>query len=425
MKTAVRRAFPAALLVALVACSSTPTATIQLDLGGETGVFTRDPVPTTITVDLVDSAGGRTNLFSGAVADGITLADVDQSSEGYLDVAAADATGAVRVRGRSLPVTFGAIADATFDVFVQRTSELARMPNLADAREAALTTVVTGRYVLVAGGTADTTLYDVLNWGPLTTPPNLPRVPKTLAVSGPQVLVVDDTGASSYDLSASTSTDVTVPQGGALSEIVGGATVYANAGTAYVIGGTRPTGDPTSRVLKVGTDGTLSFVSLSAARLGAAAVWVEGRGVVVVGGSATAPGIEVLGGGGTTAAALAYDPIKDPVLSVAALDGGHVIAGAAPALYDLSCVAACKPLAWSKLPTALVHADYFPLPSLTTDILTVGWDAAGDTHVTRVTAKTAVDVPLKVARKRARGVALPNGAIGVFGGALQAESFFP
>ncbi len=414
------------VLVGLAAgCSTTPTGTIQLDLGGETGVFTRDPAPTTLTIDLVDSSGGRKGLFTGGIADSIKLADVDQSAEGYVDLSAADAAGVVRVRGRSLPFTFGAIADATFDLFVQRTGELARIPGDVDAREAPLTTVVTGRYVMIAGGTADTTLYDVLVWGALGTPPNLPRVPKTLAVSGTRALVVDDAGATSYDLSGSTSTIVTPPTGGALSEILGGDTVYANDGTAYVIGATRPTGDSTSRVLKVATDGTLSFVSLSAPRVGAAAVWVEGRGVVVIGGSSTAPGVEILGAGGTSAAALAYGPIKDPVLSAAAIDGGHVIAGAAPALYDLTCVSACKAVPWTEPSVMFVHADYFPLPGLTTDILTVGWDAQGDTHVFRVTEKTATDVPLKVARKRARGVAMPNGAIGVFGGALQAESYLP
>jgi hypothetical protein len=425
MKTAVSRLPFVALLGLSAACSSTPTGTIQLDLGGETGVFARDPAPTTLTIDLVDSSGGRKNLFTGGVADSLSLSDVDQSAEGYLDLSAADAAGTVRVRGRSLPFTFGAIADATFDMFVQRTGELARMPGNVDAREAPLTTVVTGRYVMLAGGTADTTFYDVLVWGALGTPPNLPRVPKALAVSGTRALVVDDNGATSYDLSSSASTDVTVPQGGALSEIMGGATVYANDGTAYVVGATRPTGDATARVLKVSTDGTLSFVSLSAPRVGAAALWVEGRGVVVIGGSSTAPGIEILGGGGTSAAALAYGPIKAPVLSAAALDGGHVVAGAAPVLYDLTCVSMCKPLPWAEPSVMFVHADYFPLPGLTTDILTVGWDAQGDTHVFRVTEKTATDVPLKVARKRARGVAMPNGAIGVFGGALQAESFVP
>ncbi len=414
-----------ALLGLAAACSNTPTGTIQLDLGGEIGVFTRDPAPTTLTIDLVDASGGRKKLFTGGVADSIKLADVDQSAEGYVDLSAADAAGVVRVRGRSLPFTFGAIADATFDLFVQHVGELARLPGDVDAREAPLTAVVTGRYVMVAGGTSATTLYDVLVWGALGTPPNLPRVPRSLAVSGTRALVVDDNGATSYDLSASTSTDVTAPTGGALSEILGADTVYANDGTAYIVGATRPSGDPTSRVLKVSTDGTLSFVSLSAPRSGAAAVWVEGRGVVVIGGSATAPGVEVLGAGGTSAAALAYGPIKEPVLSVAAIDGGHVVAGAAPALYDLTCVSACKPAPWTEPAVMLVHADYFPLPGLTTDILAVGWDAQGDTHVFRVTEKTATDVPLKVARKRARGVAMPNGAVGIFGGALQAESFIP
>jgi hypothetical protein len=410
----------------LVACDTTPSGTLQLDLGGETGVFTQDPAPTTIQVDAVDSTGARKTLFSGAVSDTITLSDEDQNAEAYIDLTASDATGVVRVRGRSLPVTFGALDDTTLDLFVQRTSELARMPGDVDQRQAPLVDIVGGQYILVAGGgSASTTLYDLYGWSPLSTPPTLPTTPKSVAVSGASLLLVDDMGGTSYDLTDSSSTAVTPPQGGTFAEVVGGQTVYADDGTAYLIGATRASGDPTARVLKIATDGTLSYVDLSSPRVGAAALWIEGRGVVVIGGSATAPGIEVLGGGGTTAAALAYAPITTPVLSAAAIDGSHVVAGAAPALYDLSCVSACKPSAWAKPAVALVHADYFPLPALTTDFLAVGWDMPGDTHVFRITATTATEVPLKVARKQARGIALPNGAVAVVGGAPQAESYFP
>jgi hypothetical protein len=408
------------------ACSNAPTGTLQLDLGGETGVFTQDPAPTTIEVDAVDSSGAKTKLFAGAIGDSITLADQDQSAQGYVDLFASDANGVVRVRGRSLPISFGALADTTLDLFVQRTGELARMPGNVDARQAPLVDTVGGQYVLVAGGgRAATTLYDLLSWGPLSTPPTLPTTPKSMAVSGASLLLVDDTGGTSYDLTSSSATAITTPQGGTFAEVVGGATVYGSDGTAYVVGGTRTTSDPTARVLKVATDGTLSFVNLSAPRLGAAAVWVEGRGVVVVGGSASAPGVEVLGGGGTSAAALAYPPISSAMLSAAAIDSSHVVAGQAPAVLDLSCAASCTPAPWAKPATVLVHADYFPLPGLTTDVLAIGWEANGDTHVFRITQMTATEIALKVARKQARGLALPNGAIAVIGGASQAESFEP
>jgi hypothetical protein len=422
----VRALFIATAMLASSACDSTPTATLQLDLGGETGVFTQDPAPTTIAVNVVDSTGAKKSLFSGAINDTITLADVDQNDEGYIDLQATDANGVVRVRGRSLPVTFGSLADSSLDLFVQRTGELARMPGNVDARQAPIVDLVGGQYVLVAGGgSASSALYDLLNWAPLSTPPTLPTTAKSLAVSGASLLLIDDMGGTSFDLTDSTSTAITMPQGGTFAEVIGGATVYGSDGTAYIIGGTRTTGDPTARVLKVATDGTLSFVNLSASRLGAAAVWVEGRGVVVVGGSATAPGVEVLGGGGTSAAALAYAPISASMLSAAAIDATHVVAGQAPIVIDLSCAAACMAASWAKPATTFVHADYFPLPGLTTDILATGWDGNNDTHVFRITQMSATEIALKVARKQARGIALPNGAIAVVGGAPQAESFFP
>jgi hypothetical protein len=424
--TPARAIFVMTVMLCASACDSTPSATLQLDLGGETGVFTQDPAPTTIEVDVVDSTGAKKTLYSGPINDTITLADEDQNAEGYIDLFASDAAGNVQVRGRSVPITFDSISDSTLDLFVQRTGQLARMPGNVDLRQAPLVDTVGGQYILVAGGgSASTTLYDLLNWAPLSAPPTLPTTPKSLAVSGASLLLIDDTGGTSYDLTDSTSTAITQPQGGMFAEVIGGSTVYGSDGTAYVVGGTRTTGDPTARVLKVATDGTLSFVNLSAARLGAAAVWVEGRGVVVVGGSASAPGVEILGGGGTSAAALAYAPISSATLSAASIDATHVVAGLAPVVIDLSCAASCAPAAWAKPAVAFTHADYFPLPALTTDVLAVGWDANGDTHVFRITQMTATEIALKVPRKQARGVALPNGAIAVVGGAAQGESFFP
>ena len=424
VKRALLGLFSAGLACVGLGCDSTPTATLQLDLGGETDVFTRDPVPTTIVINAIDTSGNSKNLFTGPVTDSISLPDQDQNDEDYIDITASDATGKTQVHGRTLPFTFGALDDTSLDVFVQRTGELARMPGDVDAREAPLVDVVTGRYVLVAGGTTNATLYDVLSWGALGAPPTFERIPESVVITGTVILLVDDAGASTIDLSDSSTTELTAPTGATFANVVGGSPVYADDGTAYLIGATRTTGAPTATVLKVATDGTLSFASLANPRLGAAAVWIEGRGVIVVGGSATAPAIEILSADGTSAAALSYPPVTDATLSVAAIDATHVIAGATPALYDLSCGSMCNAAPWKAPAVTLVHADYFPLPGLTTDFLAVGWENSGASHVFRITAQAATEVPLKVPRQHARGVALPNGAVAVVGGAAQGESYF-
>src|SRR5262249_17997877 len=137
-------------------------------------------------------------------ADAVSLPDVQQTDEDVVRVTGKGSDGAVLLRGQSLPFTFGALAGQTLDVFVQRTGEFARMPGDFDDREAPLVALADGRFVLSAGGSSSTAwIYDLLAVAPLASPQVLPRVPKSIATMGTTLLLIDDQGATAFDLSSS------------------------------------------------------------------------------------------------------------------------------------------------------------------------------------------------------------------------------
>ena len=428
------------LFVAFLACSSKPEGSIELLVGGETDAMTRAPAPVSLLVESVASDGTATQLTRvGLPATTIDLGDQSQDTVAQLRVTAFDADGTARVRGTSVAVQLGGLAGTTLELFVQRAGELARLPSpLADARPQPLLAAVSGRYFFVAGGSdaslaLATQLYDLATYTPMASPPKLPRAPKSMALFGTVALLVDETGATWFSLADSTTADAGVPTGGSFAEIAGGASVVADDGSVYIVGGTRPTGDPTPRVLRLDTAGTISFVSLTTARLGATATWVVGRGLVVAGGSATGAGVEILGATATSATALSFPPDPTTGAGAAALDGAHVVfaggvdpmkADAKLRVVDLGCASMCTAAPWtSSLPALLVRAQAFALGD--GGALVVGDDAMGVTHAARVSPTRADDVPFKAARSGARAVLLPTGAIAVVGGAQVVETFVP
>lgn len=142
-------------------------------------------------------------------------------------------------------------------------------------------------------------------------------------------------------------------------------------------------------------DGNVAWLTLSEPRLGAAATWVSGRGLVITGGSASGSGVEVINptAGATTAAAsgapLAYPADPSSGSGATPLPGGQyvLLAGgllpngqdAGVRLIDLACGTACTPTWWTSLPIALATAQAFALSA--TSALVVGNEpGTGLTH---------------------------------------------
>ncbi len=428
-----RRALVIAGLVASSACSSTPTATFTLTTGGEADALTRAPAPTTLVVLALDTDGNAQELARSALpTDTLSLGDKSRTDVGALRVLAVDATGKTLLRGESLYVQFGALENSPLDVFLQRTGELARMPGGGAVLDAPRLGVAVARYVVAASGT-NISVYDLLRLTTLPGIPALPRPARSLVTFGTAAVVIDEAGATTVDLSDNSTSDLLAPAGMTFAEIAGGATVTVSDGSAYVVGGTRATGGPSQRVLVFGKDGTLTAATLAKPREGACATWVEGRGLVVIGGNGADPGVEILAPGSLQSAVLAYAPDGVKGCGASALDASHVlvaggagssadVAGAAPArVVDLACASGCVPAVWPGM-LPLVRAESFTLAQ--DAVLIAGDDATGASRVFRATALGSTEIAVKAPRRGARLVALPiKGTAALVGGAAPIEQY--
>jgi hypothetical protein len=331
-------------------------------------------------------------------------------------------------------VELGALSESTLGVFVQRKGELARLPGtFNDARNAPLVGVIGGRYVFEAGGTDTGTaltsnLYDLLAYASFDSPPTFTTAPLSMALSDLEVLTIDASDAAWLDLTADTSTAATLPTGTTTwADVAGGQSFLGDDGTIYVVGATRATGNPTTAVLVVSPTQTLSWASLQTPRLGAAAAWITGRGLVVAGGSASGAGVEILGAAATLATPLAYPADATTGGGLDLLDSSHavLVAGTTARVIDFTCATSCTTeTPWTPtLPAALTFAQAFDIDA--SSVFVVGEEADGTTHAFRFSTTAATEVHLKLPRSHARAVRLPLGPVAIVGGNLQMESFIP
>ncbi|MCL2777988.1 MAG: hypothetical protein FWD73_08285 [Polyangiaceae bacterium] len=420
-----------------IACSKAPSGTINITTGGEVDALTREPAPVALVVDSIAIDGTAKEISRTALpASELDLGSVSQTDVGALRVSAIDASGTVLLQGESLPIEFGLLANTQMSVFVQRMGEFARLPQTPSyALASPIVGIANGRYIFWASGTS-TGLYDLFLLAPTTSAPVLSRAAKSMAIFGTTVLVIDDSGATTLDLTTGSTSDIAAPTGGNFGDVAGGAAVYAPDGSLAIVGATREANatSATSRVLRIDASGTATFVNLATPRAGACAAWVEGHGLVVYGGSSDFAGAEVLDATATTASPLAFPP--DPVIGcgATALDGHRVIiAGGqgstsdpnafSPArVIDVACASNCVPApatGAAEVPLARAQAS-----TVGSDVaLVVGDDANGQTRAYRVTPTDIREIALKVPRSGGRLVTMPTGGAAVVGGAPEIEQY--
>jgi hypothetical protein len=436
-------------LIGPLACSSTDNGSIQIITGQETDTFTQSPVPKTLRIDAIDPSGKDTVLATASLpTDTIDLGNRSESTVAALNVSGLAADGKKVVFGASLTLDYAGLAGLTIPVFVQRTGQLARLPGpLSDSRQAPTLAVLQGEYLFIGGGNDPSNsktmqLFDFASFAPLASLPTLPRAPKSIALDGTVAWLIDDGGGTYFDFSSNAYADIPVPPGGSFADIAGGGTAIDSAGAQYVVGGTRTSGAASAMVLKIDPGdasnslypfGNASWLTLTAPRLGASATWVDGRGLVVAGGSATAAGVEIIGLGSKTGSPLAYPPDSTLGGGAAPLDSQHVLlAGgvtqtlqdAGVAAIDLGCASQCKPTAWSALSAPIAWAQVFAFDPANGFV--VGNEPfSGKTHAYRLTSTAATEVPTKAAHTYARAVWSPVGSIVLYGGSNVIESFTP
>jgi hypothetical protein len=426
-------AIAAVVALAFGGCNSTPTATFTVTTGEEGDAFSRSPAPTSLVVQNLDLNGNPTDLARVALPAGeFSLGDKGRTEVGAVRVIASDAAGKPLLRGETLYFQFGALADAPLEVFVQRLGELARLPRGSVVLDAPRLGITTARYIVAANGPT-VFLYDLLTLQPLTGLAAFARPAKSLVTFGTAAIAIDEAGATTVDLSTGTASELIAPAGGTFAEIAGGQTVALPDGSAFIVGGTRTSGGPSQRVLVITKDGGVAFATLATPREGACATWVEGRGLVIAGGSATGPGAEVLAPGSVQGAGLAYPADAVKGCGASTIDASHVlvaggtgsatdVTGAAPArVLDLACAAMCTPAAWPG-PLPLVRAESLMLTPGAA--LVAGDDATGASRVFRVTAQGSTEIALKVPRRGARLIGLPvKGTAAIVGGAAPIEQY--
>lgn len=430
-----------AALACLSACSSE-----QVDVSGalyvvdgqETDTWTASPVPTRLDVDLV---GKKRTLLTSVDAPSPVIelgAGAPPESLGAFEVTGYDARDEAVVHGRSVTYSISTFAYASPAVFVARTGGVSRAPRqLLFEYQHPLVEVVGHAYVLIAGGDLSSAtqnpidLYDAANWFVAAKQTWLTAVPKSWALSGSTLLVINDDGASSIDLLTSTVTTPIPPKKFDFASVVGGQTLIATDDTRYIVGATRATGDATDRVLRVAPDGTLTALTLTAPRLGAAAGLIADQ-LVVAGGSDTAVGAEILNAAGTAFVELALeaDAVQGAALTqidstTALLVGGTDAEGKSAGLrtFDVSCTKSC-----SSTPLAELAFDYSRAQALTLadeKLFVSGESEDGQTHV--FTLEKAADafaleeIELRTPRAGASLVAFPNGQAALVGGKATAD----
>jgi hypothetical protein len=450
------------MIAALLGCSSDPPVlTIEIITGQEGDAFSQEPAVTRVDVIARSVEGDLTLSASAAPGGTFDFGDVPVDTFMGFEATGVDATGAVVVRGRSLNgIYLASVVGEVIPIFVQRVNRWARPPGgLVRAHVDAPASILAERYLMTSGGssassaegpaeTVESDFYDLFAYGG-SVGPAMPRAARSLVARTSAVLLVDDAGASWVDFDLGTYEDMALPAGlGTFADVAGGQTIEASDGRSFIVGATRREGK-TAAVLVVAADGTLSALALSQARAGAAAVWLDGTGVVVAGGSAEGAGVEVLGPGATAFAPRDFPPdpvegagavVADPqrIALIGGVEAGPMggSTGAPTRLLQPSCSSMCAVEAVPEATPSVVlsRASAFSLGG--GRAIAVGEELGGEgllrSFLVGLVTPSTVEAPLRDPRKGASLVPAPNGTLGLVGGvhadgspALAVETLFP
>lgn len=439
----------------LAACSADPeTLALDVTTGHEADALSR--APAVIRLDVAALSGTERVASASAVPGGtFDLGELDQGKLLSFEATGVDADGQPVVRGRTLSGVVLGSTGPTVSLFVQRLGEWARPPGgLERTHIGGAAGVVGERYLVLTGGEAamgtsgsapsqSAEFYDLLTHEAVEAAP-FPRAARSLVSLSDRALLVGDDGATWIDFEGQTSAGAALPQGlVSFADLAGGASVLAPADTVFLVGATRDDA-PTDAVLEVAADGSVRAHRLTAPRQGASAAWVAGVGLVVAGGSDSAPGIEVLieGGAKFEARAFAADATRGAALVVTGGGGSEVAllgglrdgAPAATRLLDAACTTACTATALDALALpALTRAQAYALGA--GRLLAVGDDAeSGLARSLSVDlgSGTVTELALREPRRGATLLAAPDATLVVMGGvhadgspALTIERFLP
>lgn len=444
------RSLPLALLPFVAACSSDPRVlVIDVVTGHESDAMTQGPAVTTVKVNGTTAEG--TSIEAEAAPGGeLDFGEIDGDLAYQFEVTGLDGAGNTVLRGRSVSgiILNGVTAD-TLPLFAQRLGQWARPPGeLFRAHTGAPAVSVGERYLLSTGGdgasdAAETEQYDLLAWAGARGNKQSFAAQTLVYVPDAATVLALGSGAVWFDGTGELGEPV-LPDGlTTFDEVAGGTGVLAPDGRQFVVGGTRA-GKETDAVLEIATDGTLTIRRLTFARAGAAAVWLADVGLVVVGGSATGNGVEVLAEAGTSFAPRDFpaDPTEGAgavitALGTIALIGGSTSGAAAKTrTLDPRCTSECKvkdlDLATPAMALTRVKAYALAKGSVLATGDEVDPDGTTRAFVIDYLDPKITELPLREPRRGATLVDTPTGTLALMGGvhpdgtpALTVEMYFP
>ncbi len=419
----------------LVACkaSAPPGVTLSLTPGPSASAWSLLPAPASLTITEVLPAGSST-AFSGAWPV-TTFPMPSLNSDAIVSFVAEldDGSGTPVMRGHTPTISGAELEGQTLPVLCGRVGTMTTTPgNTQTDWTHATATLLNNRFILLAtedNATLPPEYFDTAFYTSVVDSYPLPTGAATAAtVDGITVLLIDPFAASVLDTSTGNSVSFTLPI--ATPVDFAGAVPVQGADALYVIGATRPAGShgPTTAVLRIVSDGTSTGLSLNTPREGAAATWVSGVGLFVVGGTSDpTKSMELLAPGSA-----GFQPVTStvPVLVNSALSptasGGLIALGGVDATGAPSQTLLLSPqssgMGWSSAPiapaTGVLSAHAYAIS--TSQAILVGDDMTGATQVWSLTLDGSTfsqeNLPLHQPRSHAASVQLAPGYVAVLGG---------
>ena len=446
------------------ACSADPLPSGHyiITTGQETDTFSLSPAPTKYTLSSLSATDSNASLTAVSSSDKpIESIQVPPSGANWYSLKGEDADGIRRVQATSFPVSGLTMAGYDYPLFAGRTDAFCRPPGALIKAQGnhPPAGMIWGRYLWVLGASSMSTIttdsYDLIAWGQTSaqtssnsfatvTCTKTPCAFQSLAtyetfdsnnyLTGEFALGIGTNWANAIDVYGGTIVDVNLPADlPSWADIAGGRTLTTIAGGSYIVGATRSSAE-SSAVLEVATDSNLYAFGLNKARQNAAATYIEGQGLVVIGGisadDSTSSGIELLAPDGTKFASLPYptDHVQGAAL-VAGNSTGNIVwriggrnsdGTPAPSVsYDLSCTQDCTPQPLTGLDVDVITAVGFGYADKRIVVGEV--DADGTMDAWRLTDTTVTRIPQREPRKSATAFELPNGFIALIGGTLVSD----
>jgi hypothetical protein len=423
--------------------------------------FSLSPAPVKYTLSSLSATDTNAPLTDLVISDKpIDSIEVPTTGTNWYTFKGEDADGVRRVQATSFSISGLTMAGYDYPLFAGRTDVFCRPPGtLVTAQgEHPPTGLIWGRYLWVVGGSSAATLstdsYDLVGWNEAPagtgqtsfvtlTCPQQPCKFESFATYAYYdssslyqfALGIGAGWAKSFNIYDGTSQVVNTPTGlSSWADLAGGSTFTSDAGAVYIVGPTRASAE-SSAVLEISaaTANQLAPRPLAAQRKGAAATYIESRGLIVVGGTAadsTTAGIEILAPGGNKFTTLPYPPdsvqgaalIAENSLTSAIvwrIGGRNADGTPAPSVaYDLACAQDCQVQPLPALDLDVVSASGF---FYSDNHVVVGEQAEGSTAAWRITAAGATPIPQRQPRRAASAVQLPNGFVALIGGKLVSD----